>query len=62
MSALTQYRVDGGPWVSASSVSIGLGIRHKRGGLSRGPHLIEYRSTDVAGNVETIKSFSVVVI
>jgi hypothetical protein len=60
--ALTQYRVDGGPWISATSVSIGLGIRHKRGGLSRGPHLVEYRSIDFADNVESVKSFTVVVV
>jgi len=50
--ASTAYRIDGGAWQSGTSVTLGLPIRHKRGGYSLGAHLIEYYSTDNAGNVE----------
>lgn len=54
--ASTEYRVDGGPWTSGTSVELRRAIRHKRAGLPAGGHLVEYRSTDVAGNVEATKS------
>jgi len=57
--ATTSYRLDGGAWRSGTSVTLRLAIRHKRGGYSRGAHLIEYRSTDNAGNVEEIESCTV---
>jgi len=51
--ASTSYRVDGGGWQSGTSVQLRVSIRHKRAGLARGVHTIEYTSTDLAGNVET---------
>jgi len=57
----TQYRIDGGPWLSGTSVTLRLPIRHKLRGVSAGIHLVEYRSTDAAGNAETIKSCSVII-
>jgi hypothetical protein len=36
-----------------------IAIRHKRSGYRPGAHLIEYRSTDTAGNVETTQSCTV---
>jgi hypothetical protein len=57
--ALTQYRIDGGGWTTGTTVTLRLAIRHKRPGLSRATHTAEYRSTDNAGNLESIKSCSV---
>jgi cytochrome c len=55
----TQYRVDGGGWRTGTQVR--MGTAHKRGApyYKPGTHTIEYRSTDGAGNVETIKSCQV---
>jgi len=58
--ALTEYRIDGGSWRDGASATLRLKIRHKRAGLSRGTHLVEYRSTDAAGNLETVKSCQVI--
>jgi hypothetical protein len=45
----TQYRVDGGAWTTyAGPFSI----------TTFGPHTLDFRSTDVAGNVETTKTTS----
>jgi hypothetical protein len=57
--AATEYRIDGGDWVVGTAVTLRPLIRHKRGGLSRGNHLVEFRSTDNAGNVESIQDFTV---
>ena len=60
--ATTEYRLDDGAWRLGDQ--IWLTARHKRGGLtvvSPGSHTIEYRSTDVAGNVETSHSCTVVI-
>jgi len=63
--ATTEYRLDGGPWIAGSpwitgaSVTLRSPIRHKLRGVSRGDHLLEYRSTDYAGNVEEIRSCTV---
>jgi hypothetical protein len=57
--ATTEYRLDGGLWISGTTLTLRPAIRHKRGGVSRGNHLIEYRSTDNAGNIETIASCTV---
>ena len=56
--ATTEYRVNGGEWQTGTSLSMRMRIRHKRAGY-RGTYLIEYRSTDNAGNVESIKSCTV---
>jgi hypothetical protein len=55
----TEYRVDGGAWKRGTRVVLGIAVRHKKGGYSRGSHLVEYRSVDNAGNVESIKSCTV---
>jgi len=55
-SAQTEYRIDGGPWKTGTSVTLRAAIRHKRPGLAAGDHLVEYRSIDNAGNTESIKS------
>jgi hypothetical protein len=52
--ATTSFRVDGGPWQTGTSVA--LSVPHKRVGLPAGPHTLEYFSTDVAGNVEPVRS------
>jgi len=51
--AATYYRIDGGAWTSGTSFWLVLNIRHKRPGLPRGTHTVEYYSTDSAGNSET---------
>lgn len=58
--AATEYRIDGGFWQSGTSVTLRIAIRHKRSGYTRGSHTIEYRSIDVAGNVESTRSCHVV--
>ena len=58
--ASTQYSVDGGAWVAGTSVHLALPIRHRRAGLAPGTHTVQYRSTDSAGNLETIKSCQVI--
>jgi hypothetical protein len=45
----TEYRIDGGPWTSGLSVTV----------ASDGDHLVGYRSSDNAGNVETEKGLHV---
>ena len=58
--ATSEYRVDGGAWQTATSFTLKVNPRPKRSpGLAPGVHLVEYRSTDVAGNVESVKSFSI---
>ena len=58
--ASTQYSVDGGAWEAGSSVMLSLQIRHRRAGMTPGTHTVQYRSTDAAGNLETIKSCPVI--
>jgi hypothetical protein len=41
-----EYRIDGGAWTTYTAPL----------GLTDGNHLVEYRATDVAGNVETFRS------
>jgi len=57
--ASTQYRIDSGAWKSGTSFTMSLPIRRKRAGIAPGSHLVEYRSTDAAGLVETIKNMTV---
>ena len=49
--AKTEYRLDEGQWKAYEPFTI----------AAAGPHLIEYRSTDNAGNVEKVRSLSVMV-
>lgn len=58
--ASTQYSVDGGAWATGSSVTLALPMRHRRAGIAPGTHMVQYRSTDAAGNVESIKSCQVI--
>jgi Chitobiase/beta-hexosaminidase C-terminal domain/Bacterial Ig domain/Bacterial Ig-like domain (group 3) len=53
--ASTQYRVDGGPFQSGTSVVIPAPADHSNDGV----HTIQYRSTDNAGNAESLRSVSV---
>jgi large repetitive protein len=53
--ASTQYRVDGGAFQSGLVILIPAPADHSNDGT----HLVEYRSTDLAGNVEMLRSDSV---
>ena len=53
--ASTSYRVDGGSFQSGTSISIPAPANHSNDGV----HTIEYRTTDDAGNVETLRSATV---
>jgi urease beta subunit len=57
--AFTEYRIDGHAWKEGSVVLLRLAVHRKPGSLTRGTHTIQYRSTDAAGNVESIKSCTV---
>jgi hypothetical protein len=56
----TEYRIDGGAWVTGSQVTLVRRLRHKRSGLAAGTHTLTYRSTDAAGNVEVAKTCEVI--
>jgi len=56
---LTEYRIDGHAWKEGTTALLRLAVHRKPGSLSRGTHTIQYRSTDAAGNVESIKSCTV---
>lgn len=47
--ARTQYRINGSQWITGTQFTIGYD----------GPHLVEFRATDVAGNVEPLRSATV---
>jgi photosystem II stability/assembly factor-like uncharacterized protein len=53
--ASTLYRIDGGPEISATSVTIQAPADHSMDGV----HTVAYHSVDKAGNVEATKSFVV---
>jgi len=53
--ASTQYRVDGGSFQSGTSIVVPAPGDHSKDGV----HTIEYRSTDNAGNSETLRSATV---
>lgn len=50
--AATSYRIDDGPWIDADEVTV----------RAAGAHVIEYRSRDVAGNVEQSDSVEVEIV
>ncbi|KAF0143498.1 MAG: hypothetical protein FD156_2564 [Nitrospirae bacterium] len=49
--ATTEYRIDGGAWISYGPFTI----------TAEGSHTIEYRSADNVGNIETAKSITVII-
>ena len=53
--ASTEYKVGSGSWTTGTSVT----IPATPDGSNDGPHVVSYRSTDVAGNVETAKTCTV---
>jgi hypothetical protein len=53
--ATTQYRIDGAPWKTGDQAAIGA----PSDASNDGAHTVEYRSTDVAGNGETIRGCTV---
>lgn len=55
----TQYRIDGGPWRFSTTATLSATGKRRRA-LGAGTHLVEYFSTDNAGNVESIKSCQVI--
>ena len=57
--AFTEYRIDGHAWKIGSAVPLRLAVHRKPGSLARGVHTVQYRSTDAAGNVESIRSCTV---
>jgi hypothetical protein len=50
--AKVEYRIDGGPWIAGTQFSL----------LHDGTYTIQFRATDVAGNVESTKSLFVTVV
>lgn len=44
-TALTQYRINGGAWITGTQFTLGYD----------GQHTIEYRSSDAAGNIESVQ-------
>jgi hypothetical protein len=58
---LTEYRIDGHAWKEGTVVSLRLAVHRKPASLTRGAHLVEYRSTDSAGNVESIRGCTVTI-
>ena len=53
----TEYSIDGGSWTSGTTVTIPAPHDHTNDGL----HVVNYRSSDALGNLETPKAFSLVV-
>jgi len=53
--ASTEYKVGSGGWTAGTSVT----IPASPDGSNDGPHVVSYRSTDVAGNVETARTCTV---
>ncbi|HYZ93199.1 MAG TPA: Ig-like domain-containing protein, partial [Actinomycetota bacterium] len=51
----TQYRIDGGAFQNGTSILVPAPADHSNDGV----HTIDYRSTDVAGNVEPLRSATV---
>ena len=51
----TEYRIDGDAWVEGTSAT----VPAPADGSNDGTHMVEYRSTDASGHVETAKSATV---
>jgi hypothetical protein len=51
---MTQYRIDTGAWTSGTVVDVAAPADHSRDGR----HVVGYRSTDLAGNVEQIRTLT----
>jgi hypothetical protein len=56
--AKVEYRMDDGDWVEGTSV----GVLAPPDGSNDGEHVVEYRSTDTAGNVEIPQSVTVKIV
>jgi hypothetical protein len=54
-SAMTEYKIDDGPWTSGTSVTVPAPADHSGDGV----HTVRYHSYDAAGNSETIGSVTV---
>lgn len=57
--AFTEFRVNGGDWMTGTGDLFRILRRHRRSGYADGSNTVEYRSTDVARNVETIVTATV---
>ena len=53
--AKTAYTIDNGAWITATTLTIPAPIYHSGDGV----HMVSYRSTDAAGNVEAAKTVTV---
>jgi hypothetical protein len=53
--ASTEYKIGSGAWTEGTTVT----VPATPDGSNDGPHVVSYRSTDVAGNVETAKTCTV---
>ena len=53
--ATTEYRIDDGAWQTGTTVTILAPADHSNDGV----HSVDYRSTDKAGNVETLRTRTV---
>ncbi len=51
----TQYRIDAGAWTTGTAAGVAAPADHSRDGR----HVVSYRSTDLAGNVEQIRTVTV---
>ena len=58
--ALTQYKIDNGAWATGSLAKLSVGVRRKRTAYHAGTHTVTYRSTDAAGNVESVRTCQVI--
>jgi len=53
--ALTQYRLDSGPWTDGTTLTLAASADH----TDDGPHTVRYRSVDDNGDLETTRSCAV---
>ena len=54
-AAMTEYKIDDGPWTSGTSVTVPAPADHSGDGV----RTVRYRSYDAAGNAEAVRSSSV---